>query len=105
MSLQSDENIERPITSRREYLLSENQQNKNTPISSDHHQTTAPNVTVIHTSEYFKTAIRMQSPSIISGNETATVDIGQIDDIDNTANRFNVFIPYFKYVQGIVFIP
>src|SRR5687767_14757884 len=55
------------------------------PVSSiyhlNHHQTTTPQITIVHTAQYLKTAIRKNFTGIIGGYKAAGINIGQINNI------------------------
>ena len=52
-------------------------------MNLQHHQITATNLRVVETAEHFN-ALRVATAEVFGGDERTTVDIGQINDVDDT---------------------
>lgn len=52
-------------------------------MNSQHHQVTATDLRVVETAKHFN-ALRVATAEVFGGDERTTVDIGQINDVDDT---------------------
>ena len=52
-------------------------------MNSQHHQVTATDLRVVEAAKHFN-ALRVAATKVFGGDERTTVDIGQINDVDDT---------------------